>query len=160
MTNVRATASGGDQINVAVVNDVDCSPVMTDVTAAASGGLSSYGVYNTGSTPTIQDGAIEASGALSNYGVYNRGTSTVILGSVIGTETAGSSFGVYSVNGGTVKADSSRITGASNSILNGSGVTTRVGASLLEGPVSNQGSLKCVASYNGSYDPLTATCAP
>jgi hypothetical protein len=55
----------------------------------------------------------------------------------------------------------SQITGATYTISNAETYTARVTHSMLEGAtVENFGTLSCVASYNGNYQPLNANCGP
>ena len=136
MTNVTATASGGTLNNLGVCNS-NSSPTMTNVTVTASGGTTSRGVYNDSSSPTIQNSTIRATNGTNNYGIYNSATSNTY----------------------TVNVNNSQILGSTNTILNDTEFTTRVGASKLEGgAVMGGGTLVCVFSYNASYVALNATC--
>lgn len=75
LTLVTATATGGTNGNIGVYNYNNSSPVMTNVTATASGASYSYGVYNDSSSPVIKHSKM--SGATNS--VTQDGTWTVKL---------------------------------------------------------------------------------
>jgi hypothetical protein len=136
MADVTATASGGGTYTVGVYNN-SSSPTMTNVTATASGGTNSIGVFNYNSSPTIQNSIIRASGGTNNYGLYNNSDS----------------------GSHTVQVNHSQITGSTNTILNSGGVTTRVGASLLDGgAVIGAGTKICAGVYDENYTFYASTC--
>ncbi len=61
---------GGDY-SIGVYNS-SSSPVMTSVSASASGGTTSYGVYNyNSSSPAMTSVSASATGGSTSYGVYN-----------------------------------------------------------------------------------------
>lgn len=133
MINVAATASGS--FSYGVYNNNPSSPTMNNVTATASGTSYSYGVYNYGSTPTMSNITATASGASTSIGIYNNGGS------------------------GTVTIDHSRVRGSSYTIYLDGTITTRVGSSKLDGPVSfGNNNLTCVGAYNGNYVALSTSC--
>ena len=165
MIDIRAIAFGGGSGNYGVYNE-SSSPMMTNVTATASGAGYNSGVYNDYSTPTMVDVTATASGGTYNYGMYNDMASPTIQGSLI-TASGGTSEGIHnaaSITGYgpyTVTINNSQIAGGSNTIYTEvASYTTRVGASQLVGNGGQGlGTYKCVASYNGNFDPLgTATC--
>ena len=131
ITNVTATASGGTQYNYGVTNS-SSSATLTNVTATASGGTISNGVTNTsGSSPTLTNVTATASGGtFSNYGMTN-----------------GSSFP-------TIK--NSSISGW-NSIYNYGVGTTKVGTTMLGGPVAGSG-FTCVGVYDVNFVALDSSC--
>ena len=162
MMNVIANATEGS-VNYAVYNE-SCSPTMTNVTATASGAGYNSGVYNDYSTPTMVDVTATASGGTYNYGMYNDMSSPMIQGSLI-TARGGTSEGIYNAETDagygpyTVTINNSQVSGDSNTIYTEvASYTTKVGASQLVGNGGQGlGTYKCVASYNGNFDPLGAT---
>ncbi len=136
MTNVTASAWGGSY-NYGVYNYASSSPTMTNVTATASGGTNNYGVFNSSSTPTIQSSTIRASDGTSNRGVYNSAAS-----------------GSY-----TMKVNNCQVTGSTNTIVNDTEFTARIGASQLDGgPVTGGGTVTCAGVYDENYTFYASTC--
>jgi hypothetical protein len=109
---------------------------MTNVTATASGGSYSYGVYNYSSSPIMTNVTATASGGSYSYGVSNNSSGTSV----------------------TVKINHSVIKGISSSIANNIFVTTLVGNTHLEGTVSNSGTLTCAGVYDENYTFYASTC--
>jgi hypothetical protein len=132
MTHMTASASGGTH-NAGVVN-ASSSPTMTNVTASASGGTESDGVFNVSASPTMTN--VTASGS-----------------------DGGTNRGVRSITSGTIRINHSVIKGSTNTVLNGSGTTTYVGNTQLDGgPVSNSETLTCAGVYDGNYTFYASTC--
>ena len=160
LTSVTANASGGTN-NYGVFNNSGVVPRMTNVTASATGGTNSYGVYNTnGSSAIMKNVNATASGATNNYGVYNNMASPTILYSVISGFGGTANYGLYNTSSCctiNVKVSQSQVTGSTNSIYNDSHYTTRLGLTLLEGAVSNTGTMYCAGVYNGTTA-LNSTC--
>jgi len=162
MTNVTINAAGGAFHNDGVYNSDSSSPVMTNILATASGGSSrNCGIYNrNSSSPVMTNVTATGSVGLFNYGVYNVSSSPVLT-SVTATASDGAeSYGVYSEgSGAAVKINHSVIKGAINTIYNGSGVTTRIGNTQLDGgAVYNLGTLTCAGVYDENYIFYASTC--
>ncbi len=89
---------------------------------------------------TVQNSNLSASGIkLShNTAIYNNGTAASI------------------VQNSTLMASGGDITTTNRAIVNLN--TLRVGASEVAGGIDNTGDLKCVASYNADFDPITNGC--
>jgi len=72
---VTAMAIGGDGYGTGIFNEDSSSPIITNVTASASGVamVENFGVYNVfGSSPSMVNVKASASGAMvANFGVYN-----------------------------------------------------------------------------------------
>jgi len=163
MMNVTANASGGND-SYGVWN-YNSSPIMTKVSVTASGGTWNRGVINeSSSSPTMTDSTATASGGNDSYGVWNDSSSFVIQNSVISA-----SEGIYANDGlhniattgsYTIKINNSQITGGTSTIYQDSYYTTMVGASQLAGGGVFGGTYICAASYNGNYAPLNSTCQP
>ena len=62
---------------------------MMNVTATASGGLGSYGVYNTSSSPSIRNSSITGFTSILNDGV---GTTAVVAYTMLNGATTGTGF--------------------------------------------------------------------
>jgi hypothetical protein len=124
MTNVTATASGGtSSYNVGVSNTYSSSPTMTNVTATASGAVSeNCGVYNfSSSSPTMTNVTATGKSGTYNYGLYH--------------------------NGGTVLIDRSTFDGSTNSIFNQTGSTYIGTSKLVSAVVGGTGTYHCVGVY-------------
>ena len=95
MTNVTATATGGTR-SYGVYNS-SSSPSMTNVTATASGGTYSYAVYNySSSSPSMSNVTATATGGTNSYGVGNNSTSSPSMTNVTATATGGTNnYGLY-----------------------------------------------------------------
>lgn len=162
MTHVTATASGGGSLNYAVLNVSSSSPAMTHVTAIASGwGDNKYGIGNLSSSPIMTNVTAIASGwgYSLNAGVYNDNFSAPVMTHVTATAEGGNNnFGLFNqYASSTIKTSS--ISGTTNSILNGSSSTVKVGASMLEGSVTG-GGFTCVGVYDENFAALDTSCQP
>jgi hypothetical protein len=150
--------TGIGTITVALVNS-SASPSLLHVTASASGVAGTYGVYNDSSSPVMTNVTASASGGISNHGIYNSSSSPVMTNVTASASGGTYSYGVYNFSSGTVKINHSVISGTTFTIHNGSGVTTRVGNTQLDGgAVSNSGTLTCVGAYDENYVGLNTSC--
>ena len=158
--HVTVSVSGGTTSSYGVLN-VNSSPKMTNVTARASGGTpNNLGVYNTYSSPVMTNVTASGSGGFINYGVYNTTSSSPIMTNVTASGTGGTTgYGVFNRTSGTIKINHSVIIGTTSTINNGTGVTTRVSNTQLDGgAVSNAGTLTCVGAYDENYVALSTSC--
>jgi hypothetical protein len=162
MTNVTATAAVYGSTNgtnsYGVYNSAS-SPAMTNVTATASGATASYGVYNSGvSSPAMTNVIISAvNSTYRNYGVYNSASSPAMTNATVTAHSYSGdveSFSVYN-QASSPTIHHSILRGATFSLYS-SNSTARIGASQLDGSVA--GTATCVASYNGSFVALNASC--
>jgi hypothetical protein len=155
LTDVSATASGRSEDAYGVFNN-SSSPMMTDVTATASGGRSTIGVFNVNSSPSMTNVTAKASGGNNNIGVDNNNSSLLIRGSTL-EASGGNNKALLSFDGGTVRVDNSRLIATGPVIDNSIGTTTRVGASQLEGgPVS--GPVTCAGVYDENHGFFASSC--
>ena len=158
MINVSASASGGS-ISVGVFNIIS-SPVMINVSASASGGTTNYGVRNHSSSPLMNNVSASASGGTNSYGVHNNYSSVTIRNSVISASEGTNNYGIFNnANGGSYKVllDSSQITASTSTIRNDNEFTTRIGASLLSGG-GVDGTVTCAGVYDEDYAFYASTC--
>jgi hypothetical protein len=156
--HVTATASGGNYSQG--VFNYTASPTMVHVTATGSGVTYSYGVYNGQySSPVMTDVTATASGGSEEaFGVYNTSSSPVMTNLTATASGGTKSYGVHNSGGGPVKIHNSVIKGDTNSIYNAYG-TTLVSNSQLEGGVyNNSATLTCVGAYDGSFMALGTGC--
>ncbi|HJW30830.1 MAG TPA: hypothetical protein VJ508_16460, partial [Saprospiraceae bacterium] len=129
--NVTATGSGGTN-NYGVTNN-SSAPRLTNVTAKASGGAVSQGVLNSSSAPIMTNVTATGKDGTTNYGVRNVQTSSPEMTNVIATASGGTNnYGVFSGNSSSVKISHSVIQGTT-AISNGSGVTTLLAYTQLDG---------------------------
>ena len=77
----------------------------------------------------------------------------------ISAQGGASGYGVFNESSGTVRINHSVIKGVNATVRNGSGVTTYVGNTQLDGgAVSNTGTLICAGVYDGNYSFYPSTC--
>jgi hypothetical protein len=185
MTNVTASASGGT-VNRGVFNSGSSSPVMMNVAASALGGNQSTGVSNSSSSPVMTNVRASASDGFFNVGVHNFNSSSPVMMNVTATGSGGNdsrgisnssssplmtnvtacgsggtdyNYGMYNVTSGLVKINHSIIRGNTRTIHNGSGVTTLIGNTQLDGgDVLNEGTMTCAETYDGNYVSLSIAC--
>jgi hypothetical protein len=162
MTSVTATASGGSW-SYGVYNTNSSSPTMTNVTAIGSGGTNSVGVYINSSSPTMTNVTATGLGGTYSYGVYANASSLTIQNSIISASGGTNNIGIknYATSGSyTVTLNNSQVTGSTNTIINHSEFTTRVGASLLDGGAvnANGGTVTCAGVYDEAYAFYASTC--
>jgi len=186
LLHVDAVAGGGSERNVGVFNGCCTSertPAMSDVSASATGGISSYGVYNNGSSAMMTNVVATATGGSTwNQGVHN-GVSAPLMTNVIATASGegtsrnaavynsdasprisnleasasggASSYGLYNWEG-TMRVRGSSIEGGTYSITNYGSV--RVADSRLDGPISGDGSFTCIGAYTDTFVALGTNC--
>jgi hypothetical protein len=152
---------GGSVDAVAVLN-AGASAVLTNVTAIASGAVFNRGVVNRGTHVVARLLRVKASGGEEAIGILSEGSTVELEGADL-SATGGS---VASV-GLASRGQSSRITvrgsmlrGSTHAIRQGSAGETYVGASQLVGEAErhSSGTLRCVASFDASYEGLDASC--
>ena len=108
---------------------------MNNVTATATGGTRSYGVYNSqSSSPSMSNVTATATGGTNNSGVYN-----------------------YSSSSPSVR--SSSFTGDDYSIYNDGTSSAQVADTMLDGAVAAGGGLACVGAYDETFSALNASCS-
>jgi hypothetical protein len=165
LTGVTAIASGGSSWNVCI-NNYGSSPTMTDMTInSEAAGSWSIGVKNSEfSAPLIRNVTISATdGTAWSIGIDNDKSSPAIKDVSITTACANgytcNSVGVISSTSGTVSIYNSKIKADWQTVNSGSGVTTRVAHTQLDGDsASATGTLTCVGAYNGSFVALGTNC--
>jgi hypothetical protein len=82
-------------------------------------------------------------------------TNITASGSGVGTLN----YGVYSLSSGTIRINHSVIKGTYASVYNEVGVTTRVGATQMDGgPPINSGTLTCAGVYDENYTFYATAC--
>jgi hypothetical protein len=150
-----------------IYNDQYASPKIRDVEISASG-VSAYGIeygYTfdmAGATLEVINAkinAISSTGAAVGIDLNGNDTVAVSHSNIVASSTSSSSYGLkisYGTFTSTFLVDHCDVTGATNSV-SAPIQTVRAGASKLDGPVSI-GVPSCVASFNGSYAPLNASC--
>ena len=154
MDGVIATASGAAQANYGVYTD-SSAPLLTGLTAEATGGASSYAVYNASAAPVLDNLTANAAAATNNYGVYNETSAVTIEGCVIAALGGTTNYGIYNA-GATgsyaVSANHCQITAGTATVRNDAGFAMRVGASQLAGgAAAGGGSLLCAGVYDENY---------
>jgi hypothetical protein len=112
LTHLTAETTGESapgSLRAVVFNASNSSPTMTNVTATASGGSFSYGVFNSNSNPTMTDVTATASGGSSaNYGVWNQNNSSPTIRQ---SELSGTTDALAQTDGGSSKVALSQLVG-------------------------------------------------
>ena len=166
-SEVTITASGGS-VSYGMYNKNTGRPVLSFMTIHADDATSvNASIYNESANPTMRWLRLffAPASTAQNYGVYNNNGSVMMNDVIIssrGSACTAGCYGVYTVGSlpsRTITIDQCAIFGVTNSIVNGANVTMNVGLTKLSGgPASNSGTLKCVGSYNSTYDPLNSIC--
>jgi hypothetical protein len=168
LRNVRAFAKG-DSISQGITNGGgSAARVFGAVVVAVGASDFSVGISNQFSSALLSDVDVTAEGG-SAFGVSNQFSGAPVLrnATVRATATGGGTsrgVGVLSERDVTAVVEHSNVTGGTLSVANsfdGAATVTRVGASRLAGPVdAGPGTLRCAASYDASFAPVDAACAP
>jgi hypothetical protein len=165
LRNVRAFAKG-DSIAEGMVNGGgSAARVHGAVIRAVAGSDFAVGVSNEGSSALLQDVDVTAESDSGAFGVSNQFSGAPRLErATVRAAGGGNGIGVLTDGGVSATVESSSVSGDGFSVANGFGssaTVARVGASRLDGPVrEGSGALRCVASYDGSFAPVDAACAP
>ncbi len=134
MTEVSATGESG--VGTADNYGIEgASQELNTVTAIGSGGRYTVGLSVDSSCPLITNSNIKGYLGTDNYGVY-----------------------ITSSCGYQTKIVNSILSGATNSIVNPASSTTYIATSSIDGPIDNAGTIKCVGSFSGAFDPLGSNC--
>ena len=156
MNNVTATATGGIN-STGVYSNTSSSPSMNNVTASATGGTNSYGVYNESGSPSMNNVTATATGGTRSYGVYNYYQSSPSMTNVTASATGGTnSYGVHNSISSLPTIRNSSITGTTKSIFNESFSWARVADTALGGAVAGTG-FTCVGVYTTDFVAFTTT---
>ena len=138
MTVTNSAFSAADaSVNYGLVSTAGGAMRMNSSTITASGGAIAIGVRTYNGSHTLADMTISATGGTQSTGIYNGQKSSLP----------------------TVNLLQSRVTGSTNSIFSIGGAI-KVGASQLTGPAGtfDIGTVACVLSFDGAYNPLGAGC--
>jgi hypothetical protein len=165
LRDVRASARG-DSIAEGMVNGGGSGArVFGAVIRAVGGSDFAVGVSNEFSSAVLQDVDVTAESESGAFGISNQFSGAPRLErATVRATGAGIGIGVLTDGGVSATVESSSITGDGFSVANGFGsaaTVTRAGASRIDGPVRpGSGTLRCVASYDASFAPVDAACAP
>jgi hypothetical protein len=162
MNDVTARGYGATDTNYGIYNDAMASFAMTNVTAVASGGSTATAIRNAYCSTIMTNVTARAfNGSSHNWAVYNQ-HSSALMSNVTATAVLTDSRGL--LNTGAVSTptlvfvDQSRINATTNTIENGYGVVTLVGASRLAGgPVTGTG-ITCAGVYDENYTFYNSAC--
>lgn len=159
LTHITATASGCDQ-NYAVRNQTSTA-LMSNVTAMVSGGRLNNAMFiGSNSNVTMTDVTVSASGA-GSIGI-NIDSSTLTILNSTASGSGANSIGIQS-SFSTLTILHSILRGtASLGTQLGDNQAKQIGSSQLDGLVLSfsSTSVKCAASYNGSFAALGSNCQP
>lgn len=164
LRNVRAIGRGAN-ISEGIVNGAGSAARIQGAVIDVTGGAAfASGIRNEFSSAAVTDAVITVTASSSAFGVTSSFNGTPSLRNVTMRVTAGGQgVGVrshqsqVSVEGSTIVADGFSLrneVGDTPAVIN-------VGASRLAGPVhAADGTLRCAASYDGSFIALGASCLP
>ncbi|WP_298434228.1 hypothetical protein [Geobacter sp.] len=150
LRNLTVEASGAEG-NIVGIFSASAAPRLTHITVHAEGGKNAYGIYNLLASPLISDVTVTAEGSGATFGIFSLHSSPLVRNSSI---TAGT--GVSSYYSGTTTVEGSTVAGSLATLYTGTGAATSVANTRLQGgsPVTN-GIVKCVGTYDGSFEPVT-----
>ncbi len=158
LNNVTAIAKGTNAINYAIRLEPDSvNTTISNSTVLAQDGWN-VGVSNNSSAKlTLHRIEVMATGGSSSMGLDLGSSEVKVLDSNIEAKDAYGNTGISC--SGRVHVDRSTVISSGTAVSKGGVESMFIGGSRLEGTVSSPvGLLKCVASYNGDYDPLDSAC--
>ncbi len=137
-SNSTFSAADAANTNLGVLSTFGGTVQATSSTISASGGVIAVGLRTNNGNHTVANMTISASGATESYGMYNGWRVAVPVVNAHQSRISGGTYGIYSIGG-----------------------TIQVGASQVAGPVGtlNHGSVRCAASYDATFNPLSQACA-
>ena len=164
LRNIRAVGQG-TTISEGIVNGAGSDATIHNAVIDVTGGAdSARGIRNEFGSPQISDVSMVVNGTASAFGVTSLlGGAPILRNLTVRVSAGGNGVGIHS--------DATQVTVESSTILSdglalrnhfGSAATSiRVGASRLGGGVdAGLGTLRCAASYDGTFMPLGANCLP
>jgi len=162
MRDVRAFAKG--TIGQAITNGASSNAQLYDVFARAIATTErAHGINNEFGRPFLKNVDVRADGATSAFGVANLFGATVTMQEVNAVAIGGGTGAGLLTDGSHSIAQNSTFRGDGFSVDNrfDPAALSQLGASQLDGAVNaGAGAVVCVSSYDGSFNPLTATCTP
>ena len=137
-SNSTFSATDAANTNLGVLSTFGGTVQATSSTITASGGVIAVGLRTNNGTHTLSNVTFSGSGATESYGIYNGWRVAVPVVNAHQSRISGGTYGIYSIGG-----------------------TIQVGASQVAGPVGtlNHGSVRCAASYDATFIPLSQACA-
>ena len=153
LTNVTARASGLPTESFGVYNVSSSSPTMVNVKANASGGWwKNSSVYNLNfSSPTMTDVTATALGGDTSYGVRNTTSSSPTMTNVTATASGGTtSYGIYLTSGSPFIQDSMIKGDTKGLFISSSSTGARVANSKIIGGVQDDATT--ATNCRGNYD--------
>jgi hypothetical protein len=164
LRNVRAIGRGAN-ISEGIVNGAGSAALLQDVTIEVTQGADfAAGIRNEFSSMRLTGAVITVDGAGDVFGVVSSFSGTpAVANATLTVRGAGTTVGVQA-DGTQTTVESSRVESGGIALRN-TGLTAstsiRVGASRVQGSVDpGAGTLRCVGSHDGSFDPLGADCVP
>ena len=163
LSYVTASASGGGQ-SFGLANYNSAMTVLNSSFSAADGAGFNAGFVSTfGGTNQITSSTIRASGGAIAIGMRAYNGSHTLANTTVSASGPGETTGIYigqKSSTPTMNILQSRVSGGTHSIYSIGGAL-KVGASQLTGPagIFDIGTMICVASFNGAYQPLSQACS-
>lgn len=131
---------------------------MHSIELIVTGGTTCYGIYNDRAWYILADSSIisKCTGVAVNYGAYNINSPTQFKRTSLLGMRGGTNYGFYNAGGAPPRIEEGITTG---DVLSASG-TVYIAGTRLNTPVGppGAGTLKCVGTYNGFFDPVGPNC--
>jgi hypothetical protein len=162
LSNVTSSASGGGQ-SFGVANYNSVMTVLNSTFSAADAANFNAGLVTTyGGSNRVNSSTITASGGAIAIGMRAYNGSHTLTDTTVSATGSGQSTGVYigqKSSTPTMNILQSRVSGQTNSVYSIGG-PLKIGASQLTGPAGtfDIGTMICVASFDGAYNPLGPNC--
>ena len=137
-SNSTFSAADAANTNLGVLSTFGGTVRATSSTITASGGVIAVGLRTNNGTHTVADVTISASGATESYGIYNGWRVAIPFVNAHQSRISGGTYSIYSI-GGTIQVGASQLTGLAGTL--------------------NHGFVRCAASYDATFNPLSPACA-
>lgn len=152
-------SSGGVQKPVHLASGASASLIKSSIRSVNA--ANSWGMSNSGGTANVYDSTFVVTGTGGPKGFYGTSGTYNIYNTSLDVSGGSGRSGVY-ITGGTmtVNIDRSTIASTGNVFTLQTASTLNVGASQLEGSISNTGSatITCVGAYDESFAALNTSC--
>ena len=137
-SNSTFGAADAANTNLGVLSTFGGTVRATSSTITASGGFIAVGLRTNNGSHSVANVTISGSGTAESYGIYNGWRVATPVVNVHQSRISGGTYGIYSIGG-----------------------TIQVGASQIAGPAGtlNIGFVRCAASYDATFNPLSPACA-
>lgn len=157
LEDVNISAAGAINYSMGNLNRVGATPTFRRAKITGAGAGSNYGVYSTNSTVNIDGAEVLASGGSNATAVYTveEGSAALIRNSSIEASNGSSTNYGVSTSSAATTVSHTTITGATRSMANFSGATSKVSFSQLVGTLQGSG-FTCFSTHDANL--VAVTC--